>query len=221
MKALLIPLTLGTCFLALFALAEFLYHRQKIKVEYTRKLVHAGTGLITLSFPLVLTSHWQVLFLCGSFLVLLIGSKKYNYLKSINDVTRKSIGSYLFPISVYLCYVVQDVFDLKILFYLPILILAIADPAAAIIGKRFPYGKFSINGHTKTVAGSTGFLVTVLITYFLTFCVFGPWDYHNVLVHGLMLAVTTCLAEAVSKNGIDNISIPITSVIYLLLTSTL
>ena len=85
-------------FLALFGIAELLYHYAKVYIEITRKVVHIGTGLITLSFPLVLTTHWSVLILTISFVVILVISKKFNLLKSINGIRRSSRGSILYPI---------------------------------------------------------------------------------------------------------------------------
>ncbi|MBI3239032.1 MAG: phosphatidate cytidylyltransferase, partial [Flavobacteriia bacterium] len=52
---------LSVSFLALFGIAELLYHFAHVKVELTRKLVHLGTGVLTLLFPLMLSNHWFVL----------------------------------------------------------------------------------------------------------------------------------------------------------------
>ena len=74
------------CFLALFGIAEILYHKLKVYVEITRKTVHLGTGLITLSFPLFLETHWSVLILTISFVVILSLSKLYNLVKCIYGI---------------------------------------------------------------------------------------------------------------------------------------
>src|SRR4051794_39802502 len=93
-------LWLAAAFLLLFAAAEIIYRRGGVKAEYTRKMVHIGTGLLTLLFPLYLNEAWQVILLCSSFLLILILSLKFNWLPSINKVGRKTAGSWLYPIVV-------------------------------------------------------------------------------------------------------------------------
>jgi phytol kinase len=78
---------LAGAFLALFGLAELLYHYLNVKAELTRKLVHAGTGLLTLLFPVMLNNHWLVLLLCSAFAVILLLSLRFNLLRSINAMT--------------------------------------------------------------------------------------------------------------------------------------
>jgi len=214
---------LSTCFLALFALAEILYHKVKVNVELTRKLVHFGTGILTLLFPILLNSHWYVLFLCASFAVILLLSLKYNLLQSINAIERKSWGSLLYPLAVYLTYLFYTYSpngsQNLAYFYLPILILAICDPIAALVGKSFPYKKFKIGKDSKTVSGCTGFFVSCLILSIGVILYFNPSFNFTVENIGfiLVLAMATMLTEALSGRGIDNLTIPacVMLVIYL------
>lgn len=117
MKVDLIAISLlAVSFLFLFGMTELLYHRFKWKVELTRKIAHIGTGIITLLFPILLTSHWSVLLLSSSFLLLLSLTMRFNFLKSINAIDRTSYGSLLYPISVYGCFYAFDSFNQEILF---------------------------------------------------------------------------------------------------------
>ncbi|HXC05663.1 MAG TPA: hypothetical protein VNZ86_12965, partial [Bacteroidia bacterium] len=47
-------------FMVLFALSETLFYRYQVQAEISRKLVHLGTGLLTLLFPLFLTDQASV-----------------------------------------------------------------------------------------------------------------------------------------------------------------
>ena len=133
---------LSASFLALFGLAELLYHFAHVKVELTRKLVHLGTGALTLLFPVMLSNHWFVLLLCGSFALILIVSLRFKLLPSINAIDRVSVGSLAYPVSVYGCYLVFQAEHQHFgFFYIPILTLAICDPIAALAGKRWPLGE--------------------------------------------------------------------------------
>jgi len=63
----IILLKLSVLFLLLFTVAEWLYHKAKIKADYTRNLVHTGTGLLTLLFPVYFAHLWQVSIICVAF----------------------------------------------------------------------------------------------------------------------------------------------------------
>jgi phytol kinase len=199
---------LGAAFLILFGIAEILYHYTKATAEHTRKLVHVGSGLITLLFPIMLHNHWQVLFLSSSFLLILFLSKKFNTLKSINAIDRASVGSFAFPITIYFCFVVFKFYNSTIIFYLPILILAISDPLAALVGKRWPKGKFTSAKESKTLMGSaTFFLSAVLLTIILMFLLNDTTRYR--IFAALLIAFMATITEAITKNGYDNINVPV------------
>lgn len=203
------PLLLACCFLALFGFAEFLYHKRKLGAEWTRKIVHIGTGLLTLLFPVFLDSHWQVLFLCGSFLVILLASLQFHFLPSINGIDRRSYGSILFPIVVYGCFLVY-VLEEKgtLLFYLPILIMAICDPVAAFFGKKYPYGSYRVGRGIKTLSGSAAFFVSCFLVTAATFYLFDMNVTSTVAVLLVLVPVVATVSEAVGSKGTDNFTLP-------------
>lgn len=201
---------LAFLFLVLFAIAEIGYHVLKIKPEWTRKFVHLGTGLLALLFPVMLKNQWYVLLLCFSFFILLKLSLKFNFLKSINDVPRKSFGSVAFPVSVYGCYLAFCFFERQYFyFYLPILILAICDPIAALVGKHSPGNKIKFREKGKTLIGSLAFFVTALIISFVLIIAFKNYEGTlNIVVYSILIALVATIAEAFSSKGWDNITIP-------------
>lgn len=210
-------LVLAISFLALFGIAEILYHALHVKPEITRKFVHFSTGVITLLFPIFLKSHWYVLLLCSSFLIILILSLRFDLLPSINKIDRISRGSVSYPISVYGCFYVYTFFNNYIFFYLPILILAISDPLAALFGKRFPLGKYTLNKEQKTLAGSGAFFISALIISALLLggTTVVPWI--GILGGAIVIAVLTTIAEALSQKGYDNVTIPFVALGLLLI----
>lgn len=217
MKEIIPPLILACCFLALFGVAELLYHFGKVRAEWTRKIVHIGTGLLTLLFPLVLSSHWQVLFLCAGFLMILLASLKFGWLPSINAIDRFSYGSILFPVIVYLLFLIfQMAGKGLIIFYLPILILAICDPLAALVGKRFPFGKYRVWGCGKSVAGSLVFLVSAWLVTVATVLAFDNVPSGMQLI--LLVPFIATVAEALGVKGMDNFTIPASVVSTVCLT---
>jgi dolichol kinase len=207
-------LLLCSFFLALFGAAELLYRFANVKAEYTRKFVHVGTGLLTMLFPILFTHYSWVICICCSFLVLLSMSLSFGFLPSINAVQRKTYGSLAYPVVVILAFVfyyfkTRNAAHDYFYFYIPILIMALADPMAALFGKRFPFGKYSVWKEQKTIVGSCAFFVVAWLVNFLLL----PTDNFWFLVF-IPLAAT--LAEAFTGKGLDNLTIPVAviSVLY-------
>ena len=227
-QQIVITLVLGLSFLILFGIAELLYHYANIKAEITRKTVHIGTGILTLLFPVLLENHWSVLFLCSSFALILFLSLKYNLLKSINAIGRKSYGSISYPVAVYTCFCFfawnrdhrPEAGNGYILFYLPILILAICDPVAALCGRRWPYGTYRVRKETKTLVGSSLFFITAFLISFLLLVLLNNTQHAilQTLIASALIALTTTVTEALCTKGTDNLFIPFTALFSLYFT---
>tara|TARA_B110000305_G_scaffold242173_1_gene320725 strand:+ start:6877 stop:7608 length:732 start_codon:yes stop_codon:yes gene_type:complete len=226
-------------FLCLFVLGDILYHFFKLKVEVTRKFVHIFTGLICFSFPLFITTHWSVLFLTISFALILIFSIRLNLLKSINAVDRKTVGSYMFPVSIYVMYlsyaligrgsldavdvVWESTYDLNgillnkagMYYFLPLLVFSISDPLAAIVGQKWPIGKYSVKKEGKTLAGSLAFFGSALLVSLLfTTHQFSSLS-HAILI-ALLISLVTTIAEGISQKGFDNLFVPLAAILVLI-----
>lgn len=215
-------LILAGCYLALFALGELLYHVFKVKAEITRKFVHAGTGLLALLFPLLLNSHWWVLLLCATFALILLCSLRFNWLQSINAIDRKSVGSLAYPVAVYGCYLSYSYQGHQLIYYyLPIMVLAISDPLAALCGRKWPWRPYRIAGASKTLIGSLVFFISAFLIVLLSWrhVYLSRFDTGNVLAFAFIALLAT-IAEAISRDGYDNVSIPFTVILGLFLTSS-
>jgi len=197
-------------FLLIFLLAEIGYRTFQFKVEWTRKFVHVFSGLTTLTFPLFL-SHWEsVLGLCLGFIVLLLLSKKFGLLPSINAIDRKSNGSILFPVAVFCSFVFFTQNYDYFCFYLPIIVLAVCDPMAALSGKRWPYGRYKVGNDSKTLVGSGVFLGSCFLILLVSLH-FGNvgLTVNQILIYSFQLSVLATITEALSRNGADNLTIPL------------
>jgi len=212
-------IALACMFLFLFAIAEAGYYVLKIKPEFTRKFVHLGTGLLALLFPVMLQSHWSVLLLCFAFFILLQLSLKFNFLKSINDVGRKSVGSLAYPVSVYVCYLAFCFFNRQYFyFYLPVLILAVSDPLATLVGKHLAVNKGKSAKVNKTMPGSIAFFVSAYMLTFILFVVFkNDKEMLSIILYSALVAFVSTVSESFSSSGWDNITIP-ASVLMSLIT---
>lgn len=205
----------------LLAFNELNYRMLKVKGEITRKFAHFTATVAVVPFPYIFTSHWSVLILATIFFVALLVTQYSNQLKSIHDVERKSIGSYLLPVSIYLIFFIASRLDNKFIFILPMLILGICDPMAAIVGMGMKTNNHQIKifgiATGKSIFGSgafllTSFVISIIALYFNR----GVFDLKTFYL-ALLVAVISSIAELISSRGSDNLTIPMSVAITLLL----
>lgn len=203
----------------LLAFNELNYRRLNVKGEVTRKFAHFTATLAVIPFPYIFTSHWYVFVLGVLFFVALFVTQFRKQLKSIHDIERKSIGSYLLPFSIYITFLISFRLENKFIYILPMLILAICDPMAAILGiniKKYN-GRIKLFGYklNKTWLGSGAFLITSFIISVLA--IYFHLELFNMKTFWLALAVavTGTLAELISWRGSDNLTIPLSIVLVL------
>ncbi len=200
---------------------ELNYRKFKVKGEITRKFAHFVSTLAVVPFPYIFSSHWYVLILAGVFFVVLFVTQHSKYLNSIHDIERKSIGSYLLPFSIYVSFFIASKYQLKFYYILPMLILAISDPMAAILGMNMKEKNqkiilFGIDTG-KTILGSAAFLlssfiISILALYFNR----EVFDFKTFWL-ALLVSVIATLAELISWRGSDNLTIPLSVCFTLLL----
>ncbi|MFW5754355.1 MAG: diacylglycerol/polyprenol kinase family protein [Marinilabiliaceae bacterium] len=205
----------------LLAFNELNYRRLKIKGEITRKFAHFSATLATIPFPYIFPTHWYVLVLASLFFAGLAFTQNHSQLKSIHGIKRKSMGSYLLPLAIYLTFLISCQVDNKFFYILPILILAICDPMAAILGINIKKhnGLIKVRGRKidKTWLGTGAFLVTsFVISLIAIFFHREAFDLKTFWL-ALLIAFASTLGELLSWRGSDNLSIPLSVILILVL----
>lgn len=200
-------------------LGEGIYRLLKGGPAWSRSFAHLSAGLITLPFPWLFTSHWWVLILSLQSCLVLWITSRMKILPSHHRIAGKSKGSYLFFVSVYLCFMASLLSGRKELFVVPLLVLTFSDVAAALvgrsIGKRSIPGRKSWNVSAKTLAGSTAFFLTALPVLFLSFFYYLQWNLAASIGMTLLIALLSTTMEAYSPHGTDNFSVPLTILIIM------
>jgi dolichol kinase len=204
----------------LLAFNELNYRRMKVKGEITRKFAHFTATVAVVPFPYIFSSHWYVLILALIFFAALFVTQYAKQLKSIHDIQRKSIGSYLLPLAIYTTFLMSNLLDNKFIYILPMLILGICDPMAAIVGMSMKRNnhKIVIFGIDtgKSLYGSGAFLVTAfLISLIALYFHRGTFDLTTFGV-AVVVAVVSTLSELFSWRGSDNLTIPVGTALALL-----
>src|SRR5439155_2791963 len=121
-------------FVLLFA-GVAVYARAGGPPEITRKLVHAGSGILTLAFPFLFRDAWPVLLLTGASAALIAAIKFMPALRrrfggAVSGVDRSTLGELYFPVSVALVFWLTRGAH-PLLFVIPILVLTLADATCA------------------------------------------------------------------------------------------
>lgn len=208
-------------FTMLLTFNEMVYRRLNLKGEITRKFAHFTATLSTITFPYLFDDHWYVLALAIVFFVLLFASRNHSYLRSIHDIDRISVGSYLLPAAIYLTFLVSHLLNDRFLFILPILVLAICDPVAGILGINLQQYNHQIRIFNKTLQktwlGSASFFVSCfIITIIAIYFNQEKLDLKTFWL-AIIVAFVSTLTEMFSWKGSDNLLIPLSVLLVLLL----
>jgi phytol kinase len=198
-------------FLLLFAGLVLISRSGALHGEGTRKVFHAGSGVLTLAFPFLFRETWPVLLLTGASAALIAAVKFVPPLRArfggvANRVDRTTLGELYFPVSVALLFWLTRG-EHPLLFVIPILMLTFADATCALVGRR--YGLTPYHGASKSLEGSVAFVVVAF------FCVHVPlllWtDVGRIesLLTASTLALLVMILEGSAWRGLDNLFIPI------------
>lgn len=200
-------------------LGEGIYRLLKGGPAWSRSFAHLSAGLITLPFPWLFTSHWWVLILSLQSCLVLWITRQMKILPSHHRIAGKSAGSYLFFVSVYLCFFIALRTGRKELFVVPLLVLTFSDVSAALVGRSM--GKRSVpmskshKGPAKTLVGSTAFFITALCVVFLSFHYYLQWNLASSIYMSMLIAPLSTTMEAYSPFGTDNLLVPVTVLIIM------
>lgn len=210
----LIGLMISFLFLFLILLtAMFLTKHHKLNDEESRKFIH------------ILASNWWfiAMFYFESVLIatiiplvfILINyfSYKYNLIKAIEREVNNHPGSIYYSISLFILVLVTfGLLENPVIGAIGIMIMGYADGLAALIGKRF--GKKKIY-HYKTVIGTLTMFIVSFIVSLSFLLIYHPRQF---LINSLILSLIATILELFSLDGIDNLTVPLTtSFIYYLL----
>lgn len=207
---LLYPLLLVFLYLGfLVFLAETLKRFITEDPELTRKIVHIGSGNV------ILLAWWlnisTIVIVAAAAIASIIALISYfiPILPSINSVGRKSLGTlfYALSIGILASWFWQDYPQYTAI---GILVMAWGDGMAAIIGQRFGKHTYQIFDITKSWEGS---LAMAVATFIVTSTILGAVEGINwqIGLISLIVALFATSLEALSKLGIDNLTVPLFS----------
>ena len=140
-------------FLLLFAALEVCSRKTSVRPETTRKLLHVGSGILTLAFPFVFVDLWPVALLSGGAALVLAAARFVRFSGVVGRVERASWGEFYFPLSVVILFWLS-LGEHELLFVIPVLVLTLADTAGAVVGTQLA-ASAPKDGHTMLIVSLT------------------------------------------------------------------
>jgi uncharacterized protein (TIGR00297 family) len=196
--------------------AEFLRHKFHGSPEITRKLVHILTGiLIFFTLPLF-QSGIPALLLAVVFIVVNFAAVQFGLLQGMHGTHRRTYGTVYYPLS-FLVLVLLFWDSAQFIISVSILILALSDAIAAIIGENLPRPhEYRLTSDNKSYEGSAAMFVTTLIISVAAMRYFHltALGTNSVLI-GIAIALFTTGWEAISSRGFDNLTVPLSAALML------
>jgi phytol kinase len=190
--------------------------------EIRRKALHLSIGLAALSFPYLLAEPWMVI--AASLLVIswmlavrMIPALNRRFGCVLHDAGRVSHGELYFAVAVAALLLLPHANP--VLYVIPLLVLTIADAAAAVVGRAWPVGELGGLARGKTLSGSAAFVASAFLISFLFLDFYTSLATLQILSIAFRIAALTCIAEAISSRGLDNLFVP--AIAWLVLYSTI
>ncbi|MFH1853384.1 MAG: DUF92 domain-containing protein [Candidatus Neomarinimicrobiota bacterium] len=201
----------------LIAASEFFRARLQWSVETNRKLVHVSVGLMITLSPLLFSTPLQPALLAVMFLVLNAVALKSKQFQAIHATARRTYGTVYFPLAFLI--LALGWWQRPLALMAGTLTMAFADTIAAMVGGRIkkPHS-YRLWADTKSLEGSTAMFVAGfmgILSLALLFRPYLPLHLPSGLILGLagFTALVATAAESISKDGSDNLSVPLMSAI--------
>ncbi|MEM8961339.1 MAG: hypothetical protein AAGD38_07680 [Acidobacteriota bacterium] len=198
---------ISALFLSLLLIAELWRRWGSAPAEHTRKLVHIGGGLVCVFLPFLIERLWIIFLLAASLTGLFLLARRFGFLDSLHGVDRHSRGAEYFPLSVFLLLLIVG--DDLWRYLAALLVLAVGDASAALIGKRYGRWRYQVDGNHKTVEGSLVFLLIAFPAILLPTLLMTDLPRPVCVLAALLVAVLVTFFEAISLNGTDNLFVPL------------
>jgi dolichol kinase len=197
-------------------MSELLWRLKKLKGERARKFIHILAGVWIAFWPFYLPFDGIFILGCVA-LVFLLYSRHAKVFKAIYAVKRRTYGEIFYAVAIILC---ASFGQQPWIFTVSILLLALADGGAAVVGRFWGYNNqyriFGSRNLVKSIAGTTAFVVLTYVSLCIGWFVGGNTVLgENIIVAFFLLPFTLTMLENMSPYGLDNLITPIFTTVLL------
>ena len=181
--------------------------------ELLRKIIHIGMGPLIPLAKFLEIEQSAAQYFAGGMSILIVINYIYKLFPIIEDVDRKSFGTFFYCFSLLILISLfweQDPLALTAGFF----IMTLGDGLAGLIGKNFKSRSWKIFNQKKSIIGTT----TMFLISLSVLSILGYTNNINFNYYYFGIALLATLLEQISIIGIDNFSVPIfTSIVFHLL----
>jgi phytol kinase len=186
--------------------------------EVSRKAVHVALGLIALSFPWLFDQDWPVIVLAAAAVLFLGGIRIFKPARTqfggvLGGVQRPSLGELYFPVAVAIVFCAAR--GNRLLFCVPVLVLALADAVGALIGLRFGHSRYTTDDGYKSLEGSAAFFIVAFLSTWLPLLLSPGTGRAEAILISVQIGLFVMLMEAFAWRGLDNLFVPLTTFVQL------
>jgi phytol kinase len=192
--------------------------RRRVSAETVRKLLHVIMGLTVVGAPWVFSSTWPMLVLAALSLAWLWAVKHCRSLRRafggvLHGVRGASRGEFAFVGGVLLTYLLSS--GETAYYCAAIAVLALADAAAALVGRAYGRHHYRIGKTRKSLEGSATFFGVALVSTAAVLTALTSQPTALIFEAALAVATVTTLLEAGGGAGMDNLLVPVGAVVSL------
>ena len=180
--------------------------------EIVRKVFHLGGGLLGLMLPWLFDDVRPVLVLALAFAALFAALRLVPTLargpgQVLSRVKRNTIGEFWFLAS--LCLLFWLAHGDRLLYGVPVLVLAVADTFAALVGAEYGKRHFATLRGRKSVEGSVAFFLAAFLCVHVPVLLWSGAGRKESLLIAFSLGLLVTMAEAAAWWGLDNFIVPL------------
>jgi phytol kinase len=180
--------------------------------EVLRKGLHVGMGLTTLSFPWLFDSGWPVILIvlaCTTAFIALHARLPLlrRLAQSLSRIKRVSVGEFCFVAATVIVFFLAA--GDPVLYCIPLLLLTLADAAAALVGTAYGRHRYRTMWDYKSVEGSAAFFAVGFLCIAVPLAWFTRATLFDAIAVAVLVALATTVLEAAIGGGFDNLLIPL------------
>ena len=198
----------------IIACSELVRKKINLSISFTRKFVHILTGILIAVTPLLLQRPYPLLVISAVFIVLNWVAIKKKWMPGMHATEKISYGTVFYPISFFILIILLWERHRAIL-VISMLIMAIADAMAAIIGEHVKNPiRYQFDGEAKSAQGSAVMLIVTFLITILGLKLFAPFENLSfALIQAFWIAAIVAIiataCESISHKGSDNLTVPL------------
>lgn len=200
---------------AAIGIAEGMRKWREYSTDFTRKFIHITVGMWSVGMVLLFEQWYMAIIPPASFIVINYISYRQETFKAMETGEKGNLGTIYFPFS--FCVIIALLWSRPNLLVASLMPMTWGDAMAAVLGTRYGQFRYTVWGSTRSLEGSVSMLLFSFVATFLALWLFPPLALGLSLFYALVVAVLATLVEAVTPWHLDNLTVPLISMVTLYL----